>query len=91
MTPAARKRRYRTDPEFRAAVLAANQRSRERDPNPHRARLNRLAAAIADARKSIEYHMTAAERKERRLIEMCRERDLLKECGRLYGRSGGTQ
>ena len=77
-SPARQKYRYRHDPEFRAAVLEANRRSRERDPNPNRTRLNRLASEICRLRDSVKFHMQALDHADKRLVELVLERERLK-------------
>lgn len=79
MTAREKRRRYRTDPAFREAILESNRRSRQRDRNPHRARLNRLAADICRLRHSVDFHMSAAAKSDARLLELVAERERLKE------------
>lgn len=85
-SPVRQKQRYRHDAEYRAAVLAANQRSRARDTNPHRTRLNRLASEIWRVRHSVEFHMRALEKADKRLVKLTEEREKLKKAGRELAR-----
>jgi hypothetical protein len=75
---AARRRRYKVDPDFRAAILESNRRSKQRDRNPNRARLNTLARSIWHLREAIATRQRWLEDADKRLLAMVAERESLK-------------
>jgi predicted nucleic acid-binding Zn-ribbon protein len=79
MSPAiARRRRYRTDPEYRAAILESNRRGRARG-GEYRKRMDALAATICRVRDSLDARLRHAERLEKRLLALQAEKQALRE------------
>ena len=88
MSSSERKRRYKGDAKFRQSILDANKRWRLRNNSPERKQLDQLAAKICRVRDSIAARMRHAERLERTLFALLREREVVR--ARLTGlRPGG--
>jgi hypothetical protein len=79
MSPAvARRRRYRTDPEYRAAIQASNRRSTARGGEYYR-KMNALCSKICRVRDSLDARLRHAERLEKRLLALQAEKEALRE------------
>jgi len=76
--PAQRRQRYRTDPAYRARILASNNRSRAKaEKDPRAIELAKIRSQIFQMRLSIDYHMRETELREKRLLDLLKRRDEL--------------
>jgi len=79
MSPAiARRRRYRTDPEYRAAIQASNRKTTARGGEYYR-KMNALCSKICRVRDSLDARLRHAERLEKRLLALQAEKQALRE------------